>query len=111
MHMLNMHASHLDKTFAMTQQRTHSADVLFWPKRRFQQPNRMQILEPLTIQHIGLAARDVTHMLGIDQTNLKPTGLQNLKQGYPIDACRFHRHGIDTALLEPVDEAMKVFRK
>lgn len=81
MHMLNMHAGHLGKTFAMTQQRTHGADVLFWPERRFQQPDRMQILEPLTIRNVGLTTRNVTHMLGVDQTDLKPARLQNLKQG------------------------------
>src|SRR5438874_5835828 len=50
-------------------------------------------------------------MLGVNETDLKATRLQNLKQGYPIHAGRFHCHSVDAALREPVGESLKVFCK
>ena len=54
-HMLHMHASHFNQAFAMAHQRTNFTNRLFRSKRLFQ-TDRMQILKPLTVQHVGLAS-------------------------------------------------------
>src|SRR5687767_3100520 len=71
----------------------------------------MQILQPLAIQHIGLAARHVMHVLCIDQVNVDTPRLQDLKQRYPVDSRRLHRHGVDATDLEPIGQPMEIFCK
>src|SRR5688572_27240036 len=71
----------------------------------------MQILQPLAIQHIGLAARHVMHMLRIDQMNFDTLRLQDLTQRDPVHSRRLHRHRVDTAGLEPIGQPMEIFCK
>jgi len=37
---------------------------------------------------------------GIDQENLEPLGLEQLVQGDPVDACRFHGDRVDLMLTQ-----------
>src|SRR5881409_1386695 len=82
--MLHMHAGHLNEVFAMPHQSTNFAYGVFGTKRGPQQANRMQILKPLTIQHVRLAAGNVMDMLSIDQMDVNATRFQDLKQWYPV---------------------------
>ena len=95
----------------MAHQRTNLANGLFGAKRGPQQTHRMQILEPLAIQHVGLSTRNVVDMLSIHQMDFDTTGLQNLEQRYPIHPRRFHGDRIDAALLKPVDQLVQILRK
>src|SRR2546422_6570160 len=107
--MLHMHAGHLNQVFAMTHERTNFADRLFGAKRGPQQANRVQILKPLTIQYVGLAARNVMHVLSIDQMDFNISRLQDLKQWDPVDASGFHGHRVDATLLQPVRKGVQIF--
>ena len=107
--MLHMHAGHLNKVFAMPHERTNFADGLFGAKRGPQQANRMEILKPLTIQDVGLAARNVMHVLSIDQMDFNVSRLQDLKQWNPVDASGLHCHRVDAALLQPVRQGVQIF--
>lgn len=69
----------------------------------------MQVLQPLAVGHVGLAAGHVLHVPGIDQADLDAGFLEQLGQGYPVNAGRFHRHRGDVVLLEPGDELAQVF--
>src|SRR5436190_5009151 len=111
MHMLHVHAGHLNEIFAMPHQRTNLANGMFGTKRGFQQTHRMQILKPLAIQHVGFAARNVMHMLSIDQMNFNTASLKDLEQRYPVDASGFHGHRVDAALLQPVGQDMQILCK
>ena len=46
-----------------------------------EQPHRVEVLQPLAVRHIPLAPRDVLHMAGIDQADLKFPLFQDLEQG------------------------------
>src|SRR6185436_12017795 len=71
----------------------------------------MQILQPLAIQNVGLAARDFMHMLSIDQMNFNAASLQDLEQRYPVHTRGLHCHRVDSALLQPVDEGVEILSK
>ena len=90
----------------MPKQRAYGADLLLGPIGGAQQSDRMQKLQPLTVRHIGPAARYVLHMPSIDQTDLKAAIFQDLEQWYPVNACRFHRYSFHTALLQPVSQSI-----
>src|SRR5262249_19906471 len=85
------------------------ANGLFGTKRCPEQANRMQILKPLAIQHVGLASRNMVYVLSIDQMNFDVARLQDLKKWNPVDARRLHRYRVDTTALQPVRQAMQVF--
>src|SRR6266850_1545219 len=68
----------------------------------------MQILKPLTIEDVGLATGNVMHMLSIDQMDFDAARFQDLKQRYPVDAGRFHRHRVHTASLKPVRQLVQI---
>ena len=46
----------------------------------------MQILQPLAIAHIGLAAGNVLDVFGVDQADADPGLFQDLMRRDPIDA-------------------------
>jgi hypothetical protein len=71
----------------------------------------VKLLEPLTVQDIGLATRDVLYMSRIDQEDLKATGFKDLKQGDPVHPCGFHGHGLNATLRKPVSERIEICRK
>ena len=45
----------------------------------------MQFLQPLAVEDIRLAARDVLDVAGIDQVDLETAGFQDFKEGNPVD--------------------------
>src|SRR6266516_4132731 len=68
----------------------------------------MEILEPLTIQYVGLAARNVVHVLSIDQMDFNISRLQDLEERDPVDARGLHSHCVDAALLQPVRQGVQI---
>src|SRR5437762_713666 len=107
--MLDMHAGHLNEVFAMPHERTNFTNGLFGAKRGPQQANGVEILKPLTIQDVGLAARNVVHVLGVDQMDFNVSRLQDLKQWNPVDTRGFHCDRVDAALLQPVRQGVEIF--
>jgi hypothetical protein len=58
----------------------------------------MQILQPLTVEYVGLTARNMMDMLSVDQMNFNTPSFKDLEKRYPIDSRGFHRDGVDAAL-------------
>src|SRR6059036_161104 len=109
--LVHMHTGHLNEVFAMPHQGANFAYGVFGAKRGPQQAHRMQILKPLTIEHVRLAPGNVMHMLSIDQMNFNTPRFQNLKQWYPVHSGGFHSHRVHTTLLQPVRQSMKILGK
>src|SRR5712691_8401155 len=85
LHVLNMLDGHLDQIVSMADVTAEPANVLRRTKRRRQQAIGMQLLEPPTITAIRFrAARDILDVASIDQGDLKPAGLKNLKERDPV---------------------------
>jgi len=68
----------------------------------------VQFLQPLAVQDIALAARDVLHVPRVDEHHVEAAGLEELVERNPIDARGFHRDAGDAAGQEPVGEAVQV---
>jgi hypothetical protein len=69
----------------------------------------MEVTEPLAVLDVGLAAREVLAVAGIDQADLEAGRLEDLEEGDPIDAGGLHRDGGDTTGLQPVPKGVEVF--
>jgi hypothetical protein len=68
----------------------------------------MQLLNPLTVQDVGLPPGHVLEMASVDQVDVEASGLEDLIDGDPIDASRFHGHGLNLARLQPVGQGVEV---
>jgi hypothetical protein len=68
----------------------------------------MQLLNPLAIDHIGLAPGHVLDVMGIDQLDIESPAFEQFEQGDPVDAGRFHGDGGDPAALQPIGQAPEI---
>jgi hypothetical protein len=76
-----------------------------------QQPEDVQIAEPLTVGHVALPALDVLDVAGVDERHGEATRLKDLEDRHPVDAGGFHRHVRHATGGEPVSEAVKISGK
>jgi len=68
----------------------------------------VQILDPLAVGYVALASGHTLLIVRVDQINLEPALLQDLKQRDPVHSCRLHRYGLNPAPAEPIRKCMKV---
>ncbi len=101
LHVLGVHGHQLDEPRAVTQDCPHGADGVRGPEGASEEPDGVEVLEPLAVLDIGLPARDVLDVAGVHQADLEAPGLQELEQGDPVHARRLHRHRGDAGLLQP----------
>ena len=71
----------------------------------------VQLLQPLAVQHVGLATRHVLDAFGVHQHHLEVPLFQHPEQGYPVHAGGLHDHGLHTALGQPVRQTVQVRRE
>ena len=67
LHVLHLPGLTFEQHAALPPQGTQRAHRIGRAERAVQQTIRHELLQPLTIQHIGLAARDILDVPGIDQ--------------------------------------------
>src|SRR6476469_7451023 len=79
-------------------------DCLGRPKGGPQEPDAVEILQPLTISDIAFAAGDIFNMPGVDQAHLNASLRQMLMEWHPVNTGRFHGHGSDPAFQQPLDD-------
>ena len=94
-----------DETAAMPKEGAEGANQVRGTKAGIEQAHRVEILEPLTVLDVGLAAGEILAMTGIDQADLEASRIEDLEEGNPIDAGGFHGDGGDATGLEPVAQA------
>ena len=71
----------------------------------------MQLLQPLTVQHVGLAPGHVLDAPGVHQHHFKSPLFQHPEQRYPVHPSRLHYHGLHSALRQPASQAIQVRRE
>jgi len=76
-----------------------------------QHPVAVQLLNPLTVQHVGLAPRHMLQALGIDQQHFKARRFQLLEHGYPHHPGGLHGHRLDLASFQPLDHSIQLWIK
>jgi hypothetical protein len=107
LHMQDMLSCHLDEAAAMSPKRSYGTYESWWSKTGTQQTDRVQILKPLAIGDVSLPARNVLHVLCVDQVDFKPASFEDLVDRNPVHAGRLHRDRVNPALLEPVSGACR----
>ena len=110
LHVLDLTSGILGQRVALTPIGAHGGHVLRRHKGPAQQPEGMQLPEPLAVQHVRLAARHMLDITGIDQDHLEARRLQYAKHGNPVYPGRFHHYAADPALLEEQRHLIEVGR-
>ena len=79
------------------------------PERRSQETVGMQALDPLGVEHVRLGPRTATRKLPwFHQIDLETLRFEELEQGNPVDAGGFQSDRLDTTLLQPSDDLVKI---
>ena len=84
------------------------ADGVLRSESAREQPEAHQLLQPLAVQHVGFAARDILDVPGIDQIDREAARFQEFEEGNPIDTGRFHGHRVNAAGDQPVGQPLQV---
>src|ERR1700755_944945 len=92
----------------MPPERSYGADESRRSETGTEQPNRMQVLEPLAIRDVGLPTWNVLYVLCVDQIDLESPSFQDLVDRNPVHAGRLHRDRMNPALLQPVGQGMQI---
>lgn len=71
----------------------------------------MQILQPLAVGDIGLAARHMLYVAGVDETDFEPPILENLEERDPVHARRLHGDGANATPCEPIGQRVQILRE
>ena len=109
MHMLNMVRSVGEEHLAVTQIAAEHTDLISGAESCREQTIGVEALEPLAVEPIGFRApRSALGLPGVDQEDLETACLQELEQGNPVDAGRFHGDGTHATVNEPVGEGVEV---
>ena len=90
---------------------TNLAGSILRLETRLQQTVTVEQHQPFSIRLIRLLLRDILHFPGIAQLNIEAVLLELEEQWYPVDASGLHRHGIDTASLQPIADFIQVTGK
>ena len=83
---LHSWAALADHLRAVARQVTQLPDLLGRHEAGPQQPDAQQGGQPLGILDVGLAARHVLDVLGVDQHDFQAGGLQDVEDRLPVDA-------------------------
>jgi len=80
LHVQNVLGCHLPQAATVPPQGTKGTDRIGGPEAGPQQPDRVQILDPLAVGHVALASGHTLQIVRVHQTDLEPALLQDLKQ-------------------------------
>ena len=111
LHMLDMMGRVLHQHGPLSQVAAQTPDLRVGPKGSRQQSIGVQLLQPLAVQHVGLAAGHVLDAPRVYQHHLEPTLFEHPEQRYPVHAGGLHDHGLHAALRQPVRQAIQIRRK
>ena len=93
---------------AVTHERADGRDLGIGSEAAAQEPEGVELLEPLAVGNVGLATRYAFDVTRVDEQDLEATLLEDLEERDPVDTCRLHGDGLDAADVEPVGEGVKV---
>ena len=73
-----------------------------------EQPNAVELTQPLAVSYITFASAHVAQMVGVDQHHLDPACFEDLEDWNPVNAGGFHCHRLDPAFDEPVGQLIEI---
>jgi hypothetical protein len=68
----------------------------------------MQLLQPLTFQYVGFAARQRLGVPRVHHVDLESVAFKNLKQSKPVNSCCLHDDCLDPTSLQPNRHSVQV---
>jgi hypothetical protein len=89
---------------ALAHQGAQRAHRVTGAERAAQQAVAHELLQPLAVEHVGLAPRHVLHMPRVDQQHGEAACVEQLERRDPVHAGGLHRHRVDAALDQPVGQ-------
>jgi hypothetical protein len=104
LHVLDVRGRVLEQSLAMPHVGAERNDLCPGAKAGTEQPVRVELLDPLRVVDVGLAARHVLRVARVDEHDLEPTRLEDLEQRDPVDTGRLHRDRVDAETDKPVGE-------
>ena len=98
----------VDQSLAMAQVGAETDDAVAGTKAPAQQPMLVELLQPLRIVHIRLAAGDMLDVAGVDQQHLEAARFEDLEDRNPVHASRLHRDRRDADRREPIRQLVEI---
>ena len=108
LHVLDVGGGGLDEPGALAPVGAQDADLIGGAEGGGQQAVGVELLQPLAILDVGLAAGKVFDVVGVDQADVQSVGFQDLGDRDPVDAGGFHGDRGDAAGDQPAGEGVEV---
>ena len=105
LHVLDVGGGVLHQPFAMAQVRAQPDDAVAGPEAAPEQAILVELLQPLRIVHVALAARDMLDVARVHQQHLEAARFEDLEHRNPVHARRLHGDRRDADLREPIGQA------
>ena len=70
----------------MTDQRTKGTDLFWWAEGSLEKTIGMELLDPLTVEHVRFLARHILQVTCIDQVHFEATAFEDLVHWNPVYA-------------------------
>ena len=96
------------QALAVAHERAYRKDRGGWPEGGVEQAHAVQVLQPLAVLHITLAAGHVLDVAGVEEADHEAAVLQDLEKRDPIDTGGLHCHGGDGTGFEPVGQGLEI---
>jgi len=96
-----------DEHVPMADEGAEDADIISGAEGALEEAVSVELLDPLAVEDIGLAAGDVLDVSGVDEEDLKTAFIEDFKDGDPVDTSGLHGHGVDATGQEPIGQGMQ----
>lgn len=106
-HLLDEGTASIDEIPSMAKVAAQDQEVGVRPEAAEQQAIRVQLLQPLAVENIGLAARNSPDVLSVDEKDLDAALFEQIVPRNPIHAGGLHRHRGHAARLKPVGQLVQ----
>jgi hypothetical protein len=105
---LDMLSARAQEHGALAEEASKDNDLVRRAEGAIEQAEGVQLLDPLAVEDVGLAARDVLHTAGVDEADVEGAFFEDLEEGDPVDAGGLHGDGGHAAGGEPVGQGVEV---
>jgi hypothetical protein len=105
---LDLLAGVADEVGAVAQECAHGTDVFGGPEAGAEQADGVEILNPLAVADVGLAAREIFALAGVDEADFEAGSFEDLEERDPIDAGGLQGDGLNATLQKPVAQLEEI---
>jgi hypothetical protein len=109
--MEDMGGTMLDEFRAVANKGAKGTDLGIRAEGALEEPKHMQLLEPLSIIPVTLAARNHLDVAAVDEVGCDTSLFEEFVHWEPVHASRFKHHGIDVSGHKPVNQGVEIRSK